>query len=704
MSAEKPDKPPGMQKSTKRRLGFGLAIFLLLAAAGAGWLWAERAAVAEQAIARALAERGIERAAFRVGFLGLRSVVLTDIDIGDGDVLVDRLTVTYSAGELLSGRVRSIDAGDVYLRLRADENGLSFGALDPLVRGGEGGGVIVLPDIAVERVLIALETQAGSFTLTGPVAVAQTGSTIIATLSGVTIAEDEVPRLAPIVATGRVNLDDGMLGFNLALTSAASGAEGVALGHVEGSYDMANGTGAMRAEGQFDFARGGLMPQTLAPVLAPYYLDVTGGMAYEADLMLSTDGALITADMQLDRLSLQQSAAGAASFSGRVSASKKFGEEVSSPGRIGLSSLRIDDLSSPQRFAPVRIEGDAKLSGSALDWHFVARSALPAIAGTRLGDLTGRYNLDTQKGNLRVAGDLSFAPGKVELQTLLPALRGMMTRMSGKASYIADVTLAEGALGSSGEATLKNVGFVTTAATFDGLSGTVKLASLLPPRTRGVQTLKVRTVEAGLPLADGVVKFDMGRDGLRIIDARWPFANGQVVLVSGSGDIFGPDARFDLKIEDIDLAALLLIVEVPGLSATGRISGAVPVVLRDGDPILLDGALAAEGSGIIIYLGAGGDMAPGEETQLLTNALRNFHYTELTGGLSGNANGDLLLRLGLRGANPDVYDGYPFAINVTLEGSLADVIRRGTVGFRPLELIRDQSAPAVTPPADKIKP
>ena len=691
-----------MLTTWRRNLAAGLVFLLLIAAAGLGWLWLERVAVAEQAIARALAERGIAPASFRVGFLGLQSITLADIEIGDGDIRADRLTVTYSAGELLSGRVRSIDAGAVRMQLRADESGVSFGALDPLLRG-DAGGALSLPPITVEQAEIAIESPAGAFMLTGPIMVAQTGSAIAVSLPGVTVAEDGAPRIAPVVAAGRVDMDEGRLQFDLTLTSAAPDAAGVALGRVTGAYDTVNGTGVMHAEGAIDFVRGGLTPQMLAPVIAPYYLDVTGGLAYQADITLSPQATLVTADARLDRLSLQQTAAGAASFSGLVRLSKAFGADVPAPMRLGLDNLRVDDLTTPQRFAPVRLEGDAKLAGAVIDWHFVVRSALPKIAGARLGDLTGRYDLEAQNGNARAVGTAAFSPGKVELQTLLPVLRGAVTRMSGKASYIADISIAEGRVASSGEATLNNVGFVTSAATFEGLNGTVKLASLLPPRTRGPQTLRLRMLEAGLPMSNGVVVFNMDKDGLHIVDARWPFAEGQVVLVS-SGNVLGSDARFNLALEGIDLAVLLQTIEIPGLSATGRISGAIPVVLRNGDPILLDGELAAEERGIIVYRGAGTDIAPGEETKLLADALRNFHYTELTGGLSGNANGDLVLRLGLKGANPDLYEGYPFAINVTLEGSLADVIRRGTVGFRPMEFIRDQSAPAVTPPADKTGP
>jgi len=687
----------------KRKLGFVFAGFLLLAAAGLSWLWIERVAVAEQAIARALADRGVAPATFRVGFLGLRSIVLNDIDIGHGDAVADSVTVTYSAGELLSGRVQSIDVGDVRLRARIDENGASLGALDALVFGGTGEGTLSLPDISAERLEVLLQTAAGTFTLTGPATVTQAGTAISVSLPALTVAEAGSPRLAPVVAAGQLKLDEGVFDFELMLTSGAPEAAGVALGRVDGNYDTATRQGAIRATGALDFVHGGLMPQTLAPIVAPYYLDVTGGIAYEADVTLSPEGTLIAVDMRLDKLALRQTAAGSASFSGRMNISKSFGA-APSPLQIGIPDLRIADLTSPQRFAPVRVEGDAKFVAPAADWRLVVRSALPAIAGARLAAVTGGYNVETQTGRVRAAGELNFAPGKLELQTLLPMLRGMLTRMNGSAAYVAEATISEGGFSSSGETTLKNVGFVTTAATFEGLSGTVKLASLLPPRTRGPQTIKLRMLEAGVPLGNGVVTFDMNRDGLRILDARWPFAEGQIVLVSSGADIFAPNARFNLTVENVDIEALLRIVDVPGLTATGRIGGTIPIMLQDGDPVLLDGALAAEDRGIIIYVGGGGDLAPGEETRLLTDALRNFHYTELTGGLSGNANGELVLRLGLRGANPDLYDGYPFAINVKLEGSLADVVRRGTVGFRPMELIRDQSAPAVTPPADKTGP
>ena len=125
------------------------------------------------------------------------------------------------------------------------------------------------------------------------------------------------------------------------------------------------------------------------------------------------------------------------------------------------------------------------------------------------------------------------------------------------------------------------------------------------------------------------------------------------------------------------------------MSGTGTLSGEFPLKIVNGDPIITNGAISSRGNGVIIYSNEAADAAANtEQTQLLTQALKNFHYTELSGAVDGNVNGNLEFQIGLQGANPSLYDGYPIHLNVNLQGSLADLIRRGTVGFRPLELIQ----------------
>ncbi|MEQ9209659.1 MAG: YdbH domain-containing protein, partial [Pseudomonadales bacterium] len=68
--------------------------------------------------------------------------------------------------------------------------------------------------------------------------------------------------------------------------------------------------------------------------------------------------------------------------------------------------------------------------------------------------------------------------------------------------------------------------------------------------------------------------------------------------------------------------------------------------------------------------------------------LEDFQYTGLTLSLEGNAQDRLTLKLNLEGANPGLYDGYPFAININTEASFAELLRSATLGANAIDLIR----------------
>ena len=683
-----------MLKSWKGRIVLIFCVFLLLAGAAAFYVWQQRAPLAEQVIAQALAERGIAPVSFDVSFIGLRSISLTDIVIGDPsapDAAVDEVTVTYSLGELLSGNVRSVGVGEARGRISLSEEGLSLGALDPLLEGGGGGEPLRLPPIDIGNAVVDVATPRGDFVLAGPGAVRSDGDVLVFSTGGVTIIEaGPSPRIAPLLAAGEARLDGKDISAAADLSSVAEEGDAISLVHVEGHYDGDAKKGRAEAQGVLSFARDGVTPARILPVLQPLYLDVEGDVSYAATADIDGGAISFEAKATAKNLSLRQTAAGSFSFAGGFRFSKTFGD-AATPYRLTLDTLKVSDLVRSERFAPVTLDGDVTMEGATIEADLVARSALASIRGARLANIDARYDRSAGEGRLHAQASLAFSPGKLELQTVLPMLKGVVTRMSGTASYSAEARVRDGGLATGATVKLDDVGFFSAAAEVEGVNGTVALSSLLPPRTKGVQVLSVRKLQAGVPLEDGKVAFEFGRDGLKIVDATWPFADGKLVLVSSGQGITASNAEFMLSVDDVNLATLFEIVDVPGLRATGHIGGKVPIAIRDGDPVLLDGVIAATEDGVIIYRGAAADAASTEQTRLLTDALRNFHYTELEGGLSGNANGDVTFRISLRGANPDLYDGYPFAINVKLEGSLADILRRGTVGFRPLELIKEQS-------------
>lgn len=669
-----------------------ISVLLLLAAVSVAvvWVWQQRRGLAEQMIAQALAERGIAPVAFTVSFIGLRSISLSDVVVGDPsapDASIDSVTVSYSLGELMSGHVRSIDVGEAGVRMTISEDGLSLGALDPVLKG-EGGGDMQLPPVEISSLSAEIKTPQGALSVSGPLSIAPDGEALAVSTSGVLIAEEaETQRIAPLHAVGSARIASAAISIAAEVSASQGGQPGISLMKIEGEYDNASKRGVLRGEGAISLERDGMTLAKLVPALAPYYIDLTGAVSYRGEALYDGEALSVSGEADMQSLALRQTAAGDARMSGKVKFEATTGGSTV-PLRFDLSNVRVEDMSRPERFAPVTIEGPVTVDKRRVDTKLVVRSALPAIRGTRLSNINAHYDIAKGEGGIIADGDMALAPGKLELQTVLPFLKDRVTQTSGGVSYSAQAKFSHAGLATSGRATLKDLGLVTSSASARGISGVVNLGNLLPPMTSGVQTLTIRELDAGVPLERGTVSFELDRTGLRLIDAAWPFADGRLVLASRDGSALADDAAFLLTVENVDLGILLKIADIPGLRATGHIAGSIPVVIRNGDPVLVDGSLSAQENGIIVYQSEAGDAAQTEQTKLLTDALKNFHYTALSGGLSGNANGEVVLRLSLRGSNPDLYEGYPFAINVNVEGSLADLFRRGTVGFRPLELIK----------------
>lgn len=672
--------------------GLTISVLLLLAAVSVAvvWVWQQRRGLAEQMIAQALAERGIAPVAFTVSFIGLRSISLSDVVVGDPsspDASIDSVTVSYSLGELMSGHVRSIDVGEAGVRMTISEDGLSLGALDPVLKG-EGGGDMQLPPVEISSLSAEIKTPQGTLSVSGPLSIAPDGEVLAVSTSGVLIAEEaETQRIAPLHAVGSARIASAAISIAAEVSASQGGQPGISLMKIEGEYENASKRGVLRGEGAISLERDGMTLAKLVPALAPYYIDLTGAVSYRGEALYDGETLSVSGEADMQSLALRQTAAGDARMSGKVKFEATTGGSTV-PLRFDLSNVRVEDMSRPERFAPVTIEGPVTVDKRRIDTKLVVRSALPAIRGTRLSNINAHYDIAKGEGGIIADGDMALAPGKLELQTVLPFLKDRVTQTSGGVSYSAQAKFSHAGLATSGRATLKDLGLVTSSASARGISGVVNLGNLLPPMTSGVQTLTIRELDAGVPLERGTVSFELDRTGLRLIDAAWPFADGRLVLASRDGSALADNAAFLLTVENVDLGILLKIADIPGLWATGHIAGSIPVVIRNGDPVLVDGSLSAQENGIIVYQSEAGDAAQTEQTKLLTDALKNFHYTALSGGLSGNANGEVVLRLSLRGSNPDLYEGYPFAINVNVEGSLADLFRRGTVGFRPLELIK----------------
>ena len=106
--------------------------------------------------------------------------------------------------------------------------------------------------------------------------------------------------------------------------------------------------------------------------------------------------------------------------------------------------------------------------------------------------------------------------------------------------------------------------------------------------------------------------------------------------------------------------------------------------------------MKARAPGVIRYVsdtaGAalGADGPGGGSLDLVKSALADFRYRELSLTLDRAGDGQTDLLLTVEGGNPAVLNGYPFRINLRLQGELDRILTRSLAGYRIPDNIRRQ--------------
>ena len=325
----------------------------------------------------------------------------------------------------------------------------------------------------------------------------------------------------------------------------------------------------------------------------------------------------------------------------------------------------------PPLLAPLGLAGKLRLAEGKLKFSAAGTQA----GGAGLFTLAGRHRIDAGRGELRFElAPLSFAPGGLQPKDIFPAL-AELRNVAGQAEANARLTWGPGDPKGSAAVTLSAVSFESDGADVEGLNLDLALDRLWPPGSPPGQRLSIRKFDPGTAIADIAALFHIepGEPPRVVIEDGGAFMSGGRFWL-GETRIDPAAQRHDvtLRIDDLDLAQALNFLEVPGLSASGRLSGAIPITLIGETVAIKAGRLDAQEPGILRYrsenaarLLSGG----GESLDLMLRALENFHYDELSLTIEKTAKGDSQLILSLLGKNPDVLEGHPFRFNINIEGN-----------------------------------
>ncbi|TVR48457.1 MAG: hypothetical protein EA425_14515 [Puniceicoccaceae bacterium] len=245
-----------------------------------------------------------------------------------------------------------------------------------------------------------------------------------------------------------------------------------------------------------------------------------------------------------------------------------------------LEGIHLHMLASPER---ILLRGGGSLAGDRGKIHFAQTLADPGRSPLLAGDIHLEIpRLELLEPWFRAVGASPVVPTAGGLEAVL-RMRGPWDGLS-----------------ASGEVGMRGVGleWKTGETRLAGLEGRLRLDSLREGAVSTPGPLRIASVQVAGQRA-GPVTFAAGLEQwvrYELRDLRIDWMGGQLRMERFGGDLFDGTGEGLLELDRVEIGILAeSLPEIPG-RLSGRLSGRVPLVLRDFSPILRPGYLELDGS------------------------------------------------------------------------------------------------------------
>ena len=378
-------------------------------------------------------------------------------------------------------------------------------------------------------------------------------------------------------------------------------------------------------------------------------------------------------------------------------ASGKFHNDVQTglSGEFKFANILIQDSQELKRFGDLTLGGSGVLRNGQISINAEANNTL---VGAPLAAFSLLHNLENGVGNIAFeAAQVEFSPnGRKSLQAkdIVPALQGIVEDASGKINGNANFSWAPNKpIQSSGVFSTEKFDFLSPLGPAENISGTIAISDLLKLRTEVRQDIKVGLFHPGVPILDGKVGISFpGDDSIQLEEANWPFADGNLRLRPANWPFSAKDKDLTIDVDDIDVAKFLRLTQIKNLEIDGRMTGFLPIQIRDNEVYIVGGLLGAKDGGAVRYTGPSVasekpkktgmlklkermfGKPPPQGIELAIEALRDLKYKVLEIRVDGKITGDLKILVLLEGYNKQVFDGHPFLFRINISVPLMQAV------------------------------
>jgi translocation and assembly module TamB len=323
-------------------------------------------------------------------------------------------------------------------------------------------------------------------------------------------------------------------------------------------------------------------------------------------------------------------------------------------GKAGLAingGLLLSDRADPPNFYPLRSDNFRFLLANN---RITATGSLKHPGtGTKVTDVDIVHNLDSGAGEalLDVPG-IRFG-ANLQPEELTRLTQGVVALVNGGLSGRGRIAWSgSGPVTSTGAFTLHDMDLAAPFGPVTGMNGTIRFTDLLGLETAPGQVMTTKTINPGILVEDGVIRYQLLPDRLvKIERGEWPFMGGRLILQETVLNFNRPTAkRLTFQVVGLDARIFVDSLDFKELEASGVFDGVLPMIFDEAGGRIVGGRLDSRpGGGSLRYNGVVNKANLGTMGNIAFEALRDLRYRSMIVRLDGDLAGEFATRLTIDG-------------------------------------------------------
>ncbi len=380
-----------------------------------------------------------------------------------------------------------------------------------------------------------------------------------------------------------------------------------------------------------------------------------------------------------------------------------------------------------RRFEPLRSEDLVfRLEGGrvAVSGSLTEPATRATVARVRIG-----HELASGAGEATLAVPGIVFDGRLQPEALTRVAFGVIADVRGRVAGEGRIAWSPEGVTSTGAFATEGIDLAAAFGPVTGLKGRIVFDDLLALRSAPGQVATVATMNPGIPVENGVVRFrTLPGSRVAVEGGRWPFAGGTLLLAPTTLDFSRPvDRRLTFSVEGIRADQFLQQFDFDNLSATGVFDGALPMVFDERGGRIEGGRLQVrEGGGTLAYVGAISQEKLGTWGDFAFQALKALRYRRLGIVMNGPLAGEMVTDVRFEGVSQGVgtksnfvirrLQRLPLVFNIRIKAPFRGLIDSARGFYDPARLIernlpaliraeeRRDATPVIQPPASRNTP